>query len=44
MSLIEEKASDAIKKNEIKSYSGRTVAVDASMVLFQILARQCTNF
>jgi len=35
MDLLKEKAPECIKNSDIKFYSGRTVALDASMVKFR---------
>lgn len=37
MDLIRSHAPDAIKKRDIKYYSGMTVALDASMSMYQFL-------
>jgi flap endonuclease-1 len=37
MSLILDKAPDAVKRKEIEQFGGRTVAVDASMAMYQFL-------
>lgn len=35
--LISEQAPEAIKSNEIKSYFGRKIAIDASMCIYQFM-------
>jgi flap endonuclease-1 len=40
MKLLAERASAAIKEQEIKSYFGRKIAIDASMSLYQFLVRR----
>lgn len=44
MSLLQEKAPDCIKRNGIEVFSGRTIACDASMVLFPLFSYLYLNF
>jgi hypothetical protein len=39
MDLIRSQSSDSIKKRDIKYYSGMTVALDASMSMYQFLVQ-----
>jgi flap endonuclease-1 len=43
MSLLQDEAPGCIKETEIKNYTGRKVAIDASMALYQFLIAVCPD-
>ncbi len=43
MNLLKEKCPDAIKQLDLKAYTGRIVACDASMVILEIFKNQYTR-
>jgi flap endonuclease-1 len=43
MKLLGDEAPDAVKEHEIENYTGRQVAIDASMAIYQFLvSKSCT--
>ena len=44
MRVINEKAPGAVKEMTIKGFTGRTVAIDASMAIYQFLVRSSLRF
>ena len=43
MRIINDNAPSAVKETKISSYTGRVVAIDASMAIYQFLVRSLSN-